>query len=156
MVSLRNSDRPLMTKGRDLVHTTGGFTMTEKAMRRLLKIHNEIVHPEDTTPLEDMFHGPDDGGFAVGAVQGDWKTIEAHQLDDDEIFYNIVKEAYERFPMCALGAWLSVEGQIIFDPILIVNDFTEAEYLAKENKQIAVYDFRMQETVWMAGYLEDE
>ena len=152
MISLRNSDKPIMTKGRALVHTTGGFTMTGPGIRRLLRIHNEIVHPEATTALEGAFHGPDDGGFAVGAVQGDWMIVEAYLLDDDQIFHNIVREAYQFFPHCALGAWLNDKGQIVFDPILIVNDFIEAEHYAKENKQVAFYDFRMQETV----YLEDE
>ena len=136
---------PVMRHARNSIERTGGFTMTGDGIRALLNY--------DIGSLRNWraFHGPDDGGFAVGAVQGDWEVIEAHELDDDEIFRDIVLRHYEDFPHLALGAWLE-NGYIIFDPIMIVNDFIEAEHYANENNQVAFYDFRMQETV----YLEDE
>ena len=136
----------VMIHARKTLERTGGFTMTGDGVRALLN-HN-IGHLRMHSVR--CFHGPDDGGFAVGAVQGDWEVIEAHQIDDDEIFRDIVLRHYEDFPQCALGAWLSPStGQIIFDPIMIVNDFIEAEFHADLNNQIAVYDFRKQETVYM-------
>ena len=137
----------VMTHARNTLERTGGFTMTGDGVRALL---NQKI---GSLRNWRAFHGPDDGGFAVGAVQGDWEVIEAHQIDNDEIFHNIILRHYEDFPECALGAWLSPStGQIIFDPIMIVNDFIEAEFHADLNNQIAVYDFRKQETV----YMEDE
>jgi len=141
----------LMNHARSLIERTGGFTMTGDGVRTILQYRRHMDYSR--SDLSGAFHGPDDGGFAVGTVQGDWEVIEAHQIDNDEIFHNIILRHYEDFPECALGAWLSPStGQIIFDPIMIVNDFIEAEFHADLNNQIAVYDFRKQETV----YMEDE
>jgi len=136
----------VMIHARNTLERTGGFTMTGDGIRALL---NQKI---GSLRNWRAFHGPDDGGFAVGAVQGDWLVIEPHQIDDDETFDNIALRLYEDFPQCALGAWLRPDGFLVFDPVVIERDFNKACEIAQENEQEAIWDFRKQETV----YMEDE
>lgn len=142
----------IMMEARRILDNTGGFTMTTHGVRRLLSNTHRQTGIAGST---EMFHGPDSGGFAVGAIQGDWLVIEPHLLDEDEIFYNIVCNLYEEFPECALGAWLSPDGYIVFDPILINPDFNESIEIAQTNEQLAIWDFRNSETVFLSD-LEKE
>ena len=135
------------------IHETGGFTLTPRGARRLLKsiyLHKEAA----ALYVDELFHGIDMGGFAVSAHDGDFIVSGVcHTYYDMEEFitqnlWDTIRLIVRDYPEAHVGAWLSDDGLIYIDPIVVLDDFNEAVELAQANDQIAIYDFRKAESVY--------
>tara|TARA_R100000458_G_C8218495_1_gene203631 strand:- start:196 stop:678 length:483 start_codon:yes stop_codon:yes gene_type:complete len=135
------------------INETGGFTLTPRGARRLLQsiyLHKEAA----ALYVDELFHEIDMGGFAVSIHDGDFMVSGV--CDDSEDVEKFVKEhlwnticlIVQDYPEAYVGAWLSDDGLIYIDPIVVLDDFTEATELAEANDQIAIYDFRKAESVY--------
>ncbi|MEU6573601.1 hypothetical protein [Streptomyces sp. NPDC046805] len=121
------SDSMLVTS--DLIHlydavfTDGGFTIRFNADGTL-------------TPAAS--------GFAVSATDEQWSIPSDVPFAD---FAADVERLHALYPGAnALGGW--VDGQQLYlDPVEIIDDRAQAEFLGRQRKQIAIYDLSASEEI---------
>ena len=127
--------------------------MTPRGARRLLRsiyLHKEAA----ALDVDGLFHNIDMGGFAVSAHDGDFivSGVCYTYYDIEEFItqnlWDTIRLIIRDYPEAHVGAWLSDDGLIYIDPIVVLDDFTEATELAEANDQIAIYDFRKAESVY--------
>lgn len=81
-------------------------------------------------------------GYAVGMADGTAATTR-DATDLDRLARHIAKEWYSSF----VGTWLDDDGSVHVDPVVYVIDRESAESLARDNHQIAIYDYAAGESI---------
>ena len=82
-------------------------------------------------------------GFAVGMVDG---THTILHLEDLESLDHSVMAILIQFPAAFVGTWLN-DGKIHLDPVIIVQNRTDAIEMARKFNQKAIYNFSTGETI---------
>ena len=122
----------------DELQTKGGFSanMTEQKVIR----HGYAVSV--TKDSEEKFEGV----LKPIAPFAEHDTI-AHAIT--HYVFDHLEELADRDTVNVLGAWLDDSGTLWLDVSMIVNTAEEAGRLARENNQVAYYDFQKSEVVYV-------
>lgn len=81
-------------------------------------------------------------GYAVGLADGTAATTR-NAADLDRAAKAVASEWVASF----VGTWLAEDGSVHVDPVAYIIDRESAERLARENHQIAIYDYAAGESI---------